>query len=56
MRPWDSFSLAEHGVEKVIARRAAMELKRGMTGKPGLRHFRHGAALFLFWKKVTRRR
>jgi len=31
MRPWDSFSLAEHGVEKVIARRAAMELKRGMT-------------------------
>src|SRR6056297_896887 len=24
MRTWDSFSLAEHGVEKVIARRAAM--------------------------------
>ena len=28
MRPWSSFALAEHGVEKVIARRAAMELKR----------------------------
>jgi len=35
MRPWDSFSLAEHGVEKVIARRAAMELKRGMTANLG---------------------
>jgi propionate CoA-transferase len=30
-----SFSLAEHGVEKVIARRAAMELKRGMTANLG---------------------
>ena len=28
MRPWSSFSLAEYGVEKVIARRAAMELRR----------------------------
>ncbi|MBF9057601.1 acyl CoA:acetate/3-ketoacid CoA transferase [Rhodobacterales bacterium HKCCSP123] len=35
MRPWDSFSLAEHGVEKVIARRAAMELKRGQTANLG---------------------
>jgi propionate CoA-transferase len=35
MRPWDSFNLAEHGVEKVIARRAAMELKRGQTANLG---------------------
>ena len=35
MRPWSSFSLAEHGVEKIIARRAAMELKRGMTANLG---------------------
>lgn len=35
MRPWSSFTLAEHGVEKVIARRAAMELKRGMTANLG---------------------
>lgn len=35
MRPWDSFTLAEHGVEKVIARRAAMELKPGMTANLG---------------------
>ena len=35
MRPWGSFHLAEHGVEKVIARRAAMELKRGMTANLG---------------------
>ncbi len=35
MRPWSSFSLAEHGVEKVIARRAAMELRRGMTANLG---------------------
>ncbi|MCC1492907.1 acyl CoA:acetate/3-ketoacid CoA transferase [Cognatishimia sp. F0-27] len=35
MRPWDSFSLAEHGVEKVMARRAAMELRRGMTANLG---------------------
>jgi len=35
MRPWDSFSLAEHGVEKVIARRAAQELRQGMTANLG---------------------
>ena len=35
MRPWSSFTLAEHGVEKVIARRAAMELKTGMTANLG---------------------
>ncbi len=35
MRPWSSFSLAEHGVEKIIARRAAMELRRGMTANLG---------------------
>ena len=35
MRPWDSFSHAAHGVEKVIARRAAQELKRGMTANLG---------------------
>lgn len=35
MRPWESFSLAPHGVEKVIARRAAQELKRGMTANLG---------------------
>ncbi len=35
MRPWDSFTRAEHGVEKVIARRAAMELKSGMTANLG---------------------
>lgn len=35
MRPWASFALAEHGVEKIIARRAAMELARGMTANLG---------------------
>ncbi len=35
MRPWESFSLAEHGVEKIIARRAAMELRPGMTANLG---------------------
>ena len=35
MRPWASFELAEHGVEKVIARRAAMELRPGMTANLG---------------------
>lgn len=35
MRPWDDFSLAEHGVEKIIARRAAMELAPGMTANLG---------------------
>ncbi len=34
-RPWDSFSLAEHGVEKIVARRAAMELRRGQTANLG---------------------
>ncbi|MFZ2103019.1 MAG: CoA-transferase, partial [Oricola sp.] len=35
MRPLSSFHLAEHGVEKVIARRAAMELKSGQTANLG---------------------
>ena len=35
MRPWSSFHLAEHGIEKVIARRAALELKGGMTANLG---------------------
>jgi propionate CoA-transferase len=35
MRPWASFHMAEHGVEKVIARRAAMELRYGMTANLG---------------------
>lgn len=35
MRPWESFELAEHGVEKIIARRAAMELRPGMTANLG---------------------
>ena len=35
IRPWASFRHAEHGVEKVIARRAAMELSRGMTANLG---------------------
>lgn len=35
MRPWESFSYAEHGAEKVIARRAALELKSGMTANLG---------------------
>ncbi|MGB8812507.1 MAG: CoA-transferase [Paracoccaceae bacterium] len=35
MRPWDSFHLAEHGVEKIIARRAAMELRKGQTANLG---------------------
>ncbi|MFC3087072.1 acyl CoA:acetate/3-ketoacid CoA transferase [Tabrizicola soli] len=35
MRPWSSFHLAEHGVEKVIARRAAQELEGGMTANLG---------------------
>ncbi len=35
MRPWASFTHAEHGVEKVIARRAAMELRPGMTANLG---------------------
>ncbi|MDX1743027.1 MAG: CoA-transferase, partial [Ruegeria sp.] len=35
MRPWESFALAEDGVEKVIARRAAMELRAGMSANLG---------------------
>lgn len=35
IRPWSGFTLAEHGIEKVIARRAAMELKGGMTANLG---------------------
>lgn len=35
MRPWDSFSKAEHGIEKVLARRAAMELKAGDSANLG---------------------
>jgi propionate CoA-transferase len=35
MRPWDSFTVAERGVEKVIARRAAMELRGGMVANLG---------------------
>lgn len=35
MRPWESFDPAPYGVEKVIARRAAMELKAGMTANLG---------------------
>lgn len=35
MRPWASFRLAEHSVEKVIARRAALELRRGVTANLG---------------------
>lgn len=35
MRPWSSFRLAQHGVEKVIARRAALELRKGMTANLG---------------------
>ncbi|MEL6689777.1 MAG: CoA-transferase [Pseudomonadota bacterium] len=34
-RPWDSFSIPDFGVEKIIARRAAMELKSGMTANLG---------------------
>jgi propionate CoA-transferase len=35
MRPWSSFKYADHGVEKIIARRAAMELKKGQTANLG---------------------
>ncbi len=33
--PWASFELAEHSVDKVIARRAAMELRAGQTANLG---------------------
>lgn len=35
MRPWSSFEPVAHGVEKIIARRAAMELRAGMTANLG---------------------
>ncbi|MEL6519421.1 MAG: malonate decarboxylase subunit alpha [Pseudomonadota bacterium] len=35
IRPWNSFSLAEAGIEKVIARRAAMELRAGDSANLG---------------------
>jgi acyl CoA:acetate/3-ketoacid CoA transferase len=35
MRPWSSFEIPEHGIEKVIARRAALELRDGMTANLG---------------------
>lgn len=35
MRPWSSFEPAPHSIEKVIARRAAMELQAGMTANLG---------------------
>ena len=35
MRPWNSFAVPEYGVEKIIARRAAMELRAGQTANLG---------------------
>lgn len=35
MRSWDSFTFAEHGIEKIIARRAAMELRDGQSANLG---------------------
>ncbi len=35
IRPWDSFTIPAMSVEKVMARRAAMELKRGQTATLG---------------------
>ena len=35
MRPWSSFAVPDYGIEKVIARRAALELRRGMTANLG---------------------
>jgi propionate CoA-transferase len=35
MRPWSSFSIAEHSIEKIVARRAAMELRTGQTANLG---------------------
>lgn len=34
-RPWSAFKAPEHSVEKIIARRAALELKSGMTANLG---------------------
>ena len=34
-RPWSDFSLVNHGIEKVIARRAAMEIRSGITAVLG---------------------
>ena len=35
MRPWSSFALTEYGVEKIIARRAAQELRKGQSANLG---------------------
>jgi propionate CoA-transferase len=35
MRPWSSFSIAERSIEKIVARRAAMELRTGQTANLG---------------------
>ena len=35
IQPFDSFELPEYGVEKIVARRAAMELKSGMVANLG---------------------
>ena len=35
IRPWSSFAVAEYGIEKVVARRAAMELRRGQSANLG---------------------
>ena len=35
MRPWDEFAPAAHNAEKIIARRAAMELSAGQTASLG---------------------
>lgn len=35
MRPWSSFTTPDYGIEKVIARRAAQELKGGMVANLG---------------------
>ncbi len=35
MRPWTSFKIPEHSIDKIIARRAAMELSPGQTANLG---------------------
>ncbi|MDW4499941.1 CoA-transferase [Sulfitobacter sp. D35] len=35
LRPWESFTHVPHGVEKIIARRAALELRAGETANLG---------------------